>query len=151
MTYFLLKMHMSLYDWLMDRSASESQARQGRRYINDWLFSLLKRINVTFLSLSFVHTTIRFVKFRSILVYTESHGFKRWQGLIRHNDFPAAIYESTLAARQIARTEHAHTHGEHTLSSNVSDTRIHSTPRAIIDNRMEGRIDCQISSMNIKR
>lgn len=135
-----------VYDWPMDRSASENQATRTEidKRLKMTLFFIKK--NQRYISLIVRHTTIQFIKFRSILVYT-SHGFKRWQGLIRHNDFPAAIYESTLAARQIART----THTESTLSSNVSDTRIHSTPRAIIDNRMEGRIDCQISSMNIKR
>lgn len=135
-----------VYDWPMNRSASESQATRTEidKRLKMTLFFIKK--NQRYISLIVRHTTIQFIKFRSILVYT-SHRFKRWQGLIRHNDFPAAIYESTLAARQIART----THTESTLSSNVSDTRIHSTPRAIIDNRMEGRIDCQISSMNIKR
>lgn len=135
-----------VYDWPMDRSASENQATRTEidKRLKMTLFFIKK--NQRYISLIVRHTTIQFIKFRSIFVYT-SHGFKRWQGLIRHNDFPAAIYESTLAARQIART----THTESTLSSNVSDTRIHSTPQAIIDNRMEGRIDCQISSMNIKR
>lgn len=136
-----------VYDWPMDRSASESQATRTEidKRLKMTVFFIKK--NQHHISLLIVrHTTIQFIQISFHSLYT-SHGFKRWQGLIRHNDFPATIYESTLAARQIARTAHT----ESTLSSNVSDTRIHSTPRAIIDNRMEGRIDCQISSMNIKR
>lgn len=126
MTYISWKLRMSLraevYDWL--------EARATRTEIDKRLKMTLYFIKKNQHFFSFYRSSSQAsnssripVPFRC--VYTP-HGFKRWQGLIRHNDFPAAIYESTLAARQIARTPHTEREREreHTVLSNVYPTRV---------------------------